>query len=208
MELIIVICLLIIIVLLVKEKIIIKKVVKGDQQRPVNRPSPEIMGKPKPINRQVVPNVETKHQLRKPNAQQAHPATETQERIYSKELPPEEPNDVFDEGPDLEEEEEDLKESGCLHDDDGFATGVTFEELGAVNKVLEQKASVLTKEREVVVILQKMQGTELYHLLENSMEGASKEIAALLDRHLPAGHSPSSAMHRDELDGFNISEFA
>jgi hypothetical protein len=53
--------------------------------------------------------------------------------------------------------------------------GVTFEELGAVQMVLQQKEPEPSLQKQAAVIVQKIQGTELFSLLENSMEGLQRK---------------------------------
>lgn len=61
---------------------------------------------------------------------------------------------------------------------------------------------------ETVAIVQKIQGTELFSLLENSIENASQHIARLLDNSLyPETDSGSSNVRNNSLDDFDIGEF-
>lgn len=209
MEIIIVICLLIVIILLAKDKIIIKKVVRSNRiQPPVNPDLPEIMGQPKPPVRHAVPSNAAKRQLAKPKVTADNFETETNEKGFAKEIPQEELDEVFADGPNLEEEEEEWNSNGYPNGDDGFATGVTFDELTTVGALLQREVLEPALQQKAVDIVQKIQGTELFSLLENSMEGASRKIAALLDRTLPAGtDSGSSNLRKNDLNDFDIGEF-
>ena len=212
MEIIIVICLLIVIVLLAKDKIIIKKVVKNKQQQPAtNRELPEIMGKPKPIERHSVPTAATQRQKEKQEDIPDNFETETHETGFAREIPPEELDDVFGSEPvsDFENEDEEWEEQGLPNSDNGFATGVTFEELSTVGMLL-QKEKLETAQKETAVgIVQKIQGTDLFSLLENSMEGAAQKIAALLDSGVPGKEmdSGSSNLRKNNINDFDIGEF-
>ncbi|CAM2857635.1 conjugal transfer protein TraD [Chryseobacterium flavum] len=211
MEIIIVICLLIVIVLLAKDKIIIKKVVKSKPQQPMVNPDlPEIMGQPKPIERHIVPTTATKRQLVEQDDIPDNFGTETYETGFSREIPQEELDEVFGSEPDFdfEDEDEEWEEQGLPDSDNGFATGVTFDELSTVGALLQQDVLEPALQQKAVDIVQRIQGTELFSLLENSMEGASQKIAALLDKSLSTGTDFSSSNLRNkDLEGFDIGEF-
>ena len=209
MEIIIVICLLIVIVLLAKDKIIIKKVVKNKQQQPAtNRDLPEIMGKPKPVKRHALPTSATERQSEKRADKPDNFEAETKEKGFAKVIPQEELNEVFDETPDLYEEEEEWHRNGEPNGEDGFAKGVTFEELSTVGKLLQQEVLEASLQQQAVGIVHKIQGTELFSLLENSIENASQKIARLLDQGISQhSNSGSSSSRNKDLDGFDIGEF-
>ena len=58
------------------------------------------------------------------------------------------------------------------------------------------------------VLIQKIQGTELFSLLENSMEGASQKIAELLDSTFSSEtEAGSSTLRKNDLRDFDIGEF-
>ena len=59
-----------------------------------------------------------------------------------------------------------------------------------------------------IAIVQRLQGTELFSLLENSIEGASRKIAELLDSTLLSEtEAGSSKLRKNDLEGFDIGEF-
>ena len=63
-------------------------------------------------------------------------------------------------------------------------------------------------QQKAVDIVQRLQGTELFSLLENSMGGASRKIAELLDKSLSAGTDFSSPdLRKSDLEDFDIGEF-
>lgn len=75
--------------------------------------------------------------------------------------------------------------------------------------ILLQKDNLESSQKETAVaIVQKIQGTELFSLPENSMEGASRKIAELLDSSLSTEtHAGSSILRRNDLEGFDIGAF-
>lgn len=211
MEIIIVICLLIVIVLLVRDKIVIKKVVKSKPQQPLVNPDlPEIMGQPKPIERHVVPTTASKRQKEEQEDIADNFEAETEGKGFAREIPPEELDEVFGSEPDFDfkDEEDEWKEQGLPNSDNGFARGVTFNELSTVEALLHQDVLEPASQQQAVDIVQRLQGTELFSLLENSIEGASRKIAELLDKSLPEeADFSSSDLRKSSLDDFDIGEF-
>ncbi|WP_348677040.1 hypothetical protein [Flavobacterium coralii] len=64
-------------------------------------------------------------------------------------------------------------------------------------------------ERQVVDIVQKIQGTDLFSLLEQAMPDASQKIAKLLEKSLGSEMgSGSSALRNNYLENFDIGDFA
>ncbi len=58
------------------------------------------------------------------------------------------------------------------------------------------------------ISVQKVQGTELFSLLKNSIEGASRKIAGLLDSTLSSEtEAGSSFLRNNDLRDFDIGEF-
>lgn len=210
METIIVICLLIIIVLLVQDKIVIKK--KANQkpmQEKTNPNLPDIMGQPKPLRRLSTPTTANERHIPKPEINPGNLNIEYDENEeIGIQIPQEELDDIFTGVPDLEEEEEEWRESGTTGIDDGLATGVTFEELSSAGMLLQKEKLEPSQKETAAAIVQKVQGTELFSLLENSMEGASRKIAELLDQNLSVENgSGSSVLRKNDLEDFDIGEF-
>lgn len=211
MEAVIVICLLVIIVLLAHDKITSKKGNPLDKpaQEKVNPELPDIMGQPKPLRSLSVPN--TTHESQKEelevnpdNLDIEYDKNET----LSIQIPQEELDEVFSNMPDFEEEEEEWNRQGISNGDFGFAQGVTFEELGTVGALLQQENLQAAQKETAAIIVQKLQGTELFSLLENSIEGASQKIAQLLDSTLKAEtQTGSSILRKNDLNDFDIGEF-
>lgn len=210
METLIAICLLIVIVLILHDKVVIKKVTRK-RNVPETRIQelPEIMGRPKPVARHPLPNAASKSQMEEPAKVDDTFDTEIEQKDFGIVIPQEELDEVFGEGPDLEEEEEEWRRYGAPNGEDGFATGVTFEELSTVGTLLQQEKPEPALEERAVDIVHRIQGTELFSLLENSIENASQKIARLLDTrsvHQEAD-SGSSTMRNNGLADFDIREF-
>ena len=210
MEIVIVICLLIVIVLLLQDKIIIKKRSKQKPpQKKVNPDLPDIMGQPKPVERLSVPNTANEHQIEEPEVNPDNLDIEYDENENrSIQILQEELDEVFSNQPDFEEEEEEWNRYGISGGDNGFAQGVTFEELSSVGMLLQQEKLESSQKETAIAIVQKIQGTELFSLLENSIAGASSKIAKLLDSSLSSETEiSSSTLRNNDLDDFDIGEF-
>lgn len=209
MEILILLCLLIIIFLLLADKAVLRKQRKGaNKEDKVIRHLPDIMGKPKPLKRQPMPKPATEYQSDKESEKVNNFEVEINEKEVDIQIPQEELEDVFNEMPDLEEEEEEWNRQGQSGGEDGLAQGVTFEELSTVGMLLQKEKWVPSQKKTAVAIVQKIDGTELFDLLESSMEGASKKIAQLLDHTLSIETEPgSSTLRKNDLKDFDIGEF-
>lgn len=209
MEIVIVICLLIVIILLSKDKIIIKKVISKHEQPPFVSPNlPEIMGIAKPTRSLSVSNTTSKSLNEKTEKEIGNFESEIDENDFDIAIPQEELDDVFRNMPDFEEEEEEWNRYGISGGDYGFAQGVTFEELSSVGMLLQKEKLEPSQKETAVAIVQRIQETELFSLLENSMEGASRKIAELLDGSLSSEtDTGSSILRKNDLGDFDIGEF-
>ncbi|ANF50340.1 conjugal transfer protein TraD [Chryseobacterium glaciei] len=209
METLIVICLLVVIFLLLEDKFVIKKrPVKKESQRKTEINLPEIMGLPRPATRLSAPKNAPESQSKEPETKSNNLAIEIKEEDFDIEIPQEETEEVFAHMPDFEDEEKEWGKYRVSDGEDGFATGVTFEELSTVGMLLSQEMPEPSLEKQAVDIVRKIQGTELFSLLENSMEGASRKIAELLDRSLSTETDVgSSILRKGNLDRFDIGDF-
>lgn len=214
METLIVVCLLVVIILLLEDKIVIKKAVSNEENIEESKEKPrirlpDIMGLPKPVKRLWVPNSATERQNKKQEVETDNFDPEIEKKDFDQQIPQEELDEVFGDVPDLREEEEEWNRYGVSDGEDGFAIGVTFEELGTVGMVLRANKPEPSLEKRAVDIVHRIQGTELFSLLENSMEGASRRIAELLDQSLSSQEidSGSSILRNEKLDDFDIGEF-
>src|SRR5690606_37209961 len=210
MEILIVICLLIVIVLLVQDKIIIRKgSEKNPPQEKVNPNLPDIMGQPKPVRSHLMPNTANERQIQEPEINPDNLDIEYDENEdVNIQIPQEELDEVFSNMPDLEEEEEEWNRYGISGGDDSLAQGVTYDELSSVGALLQKENLEHSQKETAVAIVQKLQGTELSSLLENSIEGASRKIAELLDSTLSSEtETGSSTLRKSDLNDFDIGEF-
>ena len=211
METVIVICLLIVIVLLMQDKIVIQNRLRQQQPKKekVNPNLPDIMGQPKPVRSLSVPNNANKSQIEETEVDPDNFDIEYDENEnVSVQIPQEELDEVFSNMPDFEQEEEEWNRYGISGTDDGFAQGVTFEELSSVGMLLQKDKLEPSQQETAIALVQKIQGTELFSLLENSIESASRKIAELLDGSLSSEkHSGSSYLRKIDLNEFDIGEY-
>lgn len=207
MEIVIVICLLIVIVLLLQDKIVIyKRPGQKPRQEKVNPNLPDIMGQPKPVRSLSVPNTANESQLAELEINLDNLDIEYDENEnVSIQIPQEELDEVFSNIPDLEEEEEEWNRYGISGGDNSLAQGVTYDELSSVGALLQKENLEQAQKETAVAIVHKLQGTELLSLLENSIEGASRKIAELLDSTLFDETDNSSSTLRES--DFDIGEF-
>jgi hypothetical protein len=208
MEIVIVICLLIIIVLLFQGKIVIHK---WSEQKPtqqkVNPNLPDIMGQPKLVKSHSVPNPFNISQITEPEIYIDNLDIDYNENA-DKQIPQEELDAVFSNMPDLDEEEEEWNRYGISGGDDSLAQGVTYDELSSLGVLLQKENLEQSQKETAVAIVQKLQGTELFSLLENSIESASRQIAELLDSKLSSeSDDGSSTLRKSDLADFDIDEF-
>jgi hypothetical protein len=211
METLIVICLIIVIILLLKDKVAIHKTVRR-QVKPEKKSSdlPDIMGLPKPVQRHTLPLDATKRQSGECDGIADNFGTETYGIGLGLENPQieGETDEVFGSMSDFENEGDEWDEYGFEDSDNEFATGVTFDELTTVGAWLEQDELEPAQQQKAVDIVQRLQGTELLSLLEDSMDGASRKIAELLDKSLSAGTDFSSSdLRKSDFEDFDIGEF-
>lgn len=209
MEILIVICLLAVIALLVEDKIL---AYKRKQQKPakekLNPKLPDIMGQPKQIRSFSVPNTANENQKIELEHKTDNFDIEINEEGIDMQIPQEELDDVFRNMPDFEEEEEEWNRYGISRGNNGFAQGVTFEELSSVGMLLQKEKLEPSQKETAIAIVQKIQGTELFILLENSIESASRKIADLLDGSICSETDfRSSIMCKNDLEEFDIGEF-
>ncbi|MFH7001568.1 MULTISPECIES: conjugal transfer protein TraD [Flavobacterium] len=209
METLILICLLIVIILLLQDKITIQITKKGKHAAKETHPElPDFMGQPKTARSLLMPINATASQDRKLGQEINNFDTEIDHQHVDIEIPQEEQDDVFRYQPDLLQEEEEWSGYGMLAGNDGFAQGVTFEELSAVGMLLEKENLEHSQKETVIALVQKIQGTELFSLLENSIESASRKIAELLDGSLSSEkESSSSYLRKNDLNEFDIGDF-
>ena len=210
MEIVIVICLLIVIALLVQDKIVIKKSSERKTIQEKSNPKlPDIMGQPRPKRSLSVPNNATERQNEEQEVNPDNFDIEYDENEnVDIQIPQEELDEVFSNMSDFDDEEDEWNRYGISSSDNGFAQGVTFEELSSVGMLLQKEKLEPSQKETAITIVQKIQGTELFSLLESSMEGASRKIAELLDSNLSSEtEAGSSTLRKNDFDGFDIGKF-
>ncbi|WP_166919713.1 conjugal transfer protein TraD [Flavobacterium poyangense] len=210
METVIVICLLIIIVLLLQDKTVIRK--RSEPKPPqekINPSVPSIMGLPKAVTRHSIPNVASECQSEEAFTNPSNLDIEYDENENVPiQIPQEELDNVFRNVPDFEQEEEEWKRYSIANDEYGLALGVTFEELSSVGMLLQQNTLDSSQKETALALVHKIQGTELFTLLENSKESVSRKIAELLDNNLlTEAKAGSSSSRKSDLNNFDIQEF-
>lgn len=208
MEILILLSLLIIIVLLLQDKIVFHKKLDEKSKSKLPEQSSSIMGKSKRIEMQLLPKHSDDSSIENQQTQISNFDQKIDDTKVDIEIPQEELDDVFESTPDFEEEEEEWSQYQIFDNDNGSATGVTFEELNSVETFLKEKILEESQKETTAHIIQKIQGTELFNLLENSIEGASIKIAELLDKNLSSeNNSDSSFLPKNEFNDFDIGEF-
>lgn len=211
METIIVICLLIVITLLLQDKIVIKK--RPEQKKTVkekvNTNLPDVMGQPKPVKSQFMPKASNESQITEQEINRANLDIEYDDNeTVNVQIPQEELDEVFSNIPDFEEEEEEWNRYGISGSDDSLAQGVTFDELSTVGGFLQKDDLEESQKETAVALVQKLHGTDLFSLLENSIEGASQKITKLLDITLSSEtEASSSTFQKNDLEDFDIEKF-
>ncbi|TQM21033.1 conjugal transfer protein TraD [Chryseobacterium aquifrigidense] len=209
MEILIIICLLTIILLLLHDKITRKLSHSHKTEKQANnKKQPNIMGEAKTS----LHSVTMTSSERQENELGFNPSTLDIEYDISENVsllnPQEELEYRFNSEPDLIEEEEEWKKYRIIGKDNSFAQGVTFEELSTVEMFVKQNSFTASQKETAAAIVQKTYGTELYTLLENSMENDSHKIALLLDNSFNnEGISGSSDMRKSDLNDFEIGKF-
>ena len=209
METVIVTCLLILIALKLHDKMVSKKIKKRPTDPDIPNPNlPDIMGQPKSLESHRKPKtaIESQHQIQQPNLTNFDEEYDENEFIAIQ-IPQEEPDDDFSDMPDFNEEEEwKRQELTGIDIESNLSQGVTYDELTTVGNWLQEENLEQSQKETAVVIVQKIQGTELFNLLESSVEGASRKIAELLDKTLST-ETGSSIVRKNDLEDFDIGEF-
>jgi hypothetical protein len=206
MEKIIIIGLLIIIVLLLLDKkLSIPRPQKKHTDNRLNVPS--VMGETKKLDSPLMPSASDQRQEASEIVNPDNFDPETKEEIFERNDQKKDIEDILDKNNDWEEEEEDWQYQGFSETESGFATGVTFNELSTAGQMLQQDVLEPAFEQQAVNIIQKIHGTELFSLLENSLGDASKKIADLLNKSMPNADEVMSSNHKNDAEGFDIGEF-
>ncbi|MFP3599485.1 conjugal transfer protein TraD [Chryseobacterium sp. SIMBA_029] len=210
MEILIITCLLIIIILLLQDKI-------TDNTRPAkiqrssknNMEFPVIIGEPTTKGRYYKQGTSSERQIQELeiNPDNLDIEYDIHENLRVQ-LAHKEQGPILMTSPNYDEEEEEWKKYRISGKDNGFAQGVTFEELSSVETMLQRDHLESSQKETAAAIVQKIHGTELFNLLENSMESASRQIAELLDGSLShRAETDSSHVKKNDLNDFDIKEY-
>lgn len=192
-QIIIIVCLLIVIFLLAVDKV---KMVKNNKRQTDNNETSEIidiMGKPNLIRERV---------YNKPIDIHKKMLKSTHFFAEPKSVPTVVSTDESSIGSPIYDEWDDEP----LPYDDRFSKAVSMEEMMNVGKLLQQSDLGSEQENVVVDVMQKVQGTELYGLLESSIGDASQRIARLLDRNIKINEA-ADYNPRDGYEKFDIDDF-
>ncbi len=133
--------------------------------------------------------------------------SETKEEVFENTASKKEIDEILVKNNDWEDEEEDWQYQDDSKIESGFATGVTFQELSSAGQLLQQDVLEPDLEQQAVHIIQKIQGTELFDLLENSLGAASKRVANLLSQKISNDDGIINPKRSNSSEGFDIGEF-
>ncbi|SFN88725.1 hypothetical protein SAMN05421741_1136 [Paenimyroides ummariense] len=212
MEKIIILSLILLVILLLQDRGFLNKKANKPSRIPKANPNlPDIMGQPKsqPLisSSEKTTEIELFKNTSEVNPEDLDIEYDENETLY-RQIPKEELDKAFTNRPNLEEEEEEWYQYHISRTDNGFAQGVTFEELGTVNNFLQNEHLNQDQKDKAVDIVQRLQGTELFSLLENSIEGVSTKIAKLLNNCLMSdSNSNPTTIQKNDLTDFDIGEF-
>ncbi|MCD9855594.1 hypothetical protein LUD75_12790 [Epilithonimonas sp. JDS] len=206
MEKIIIIGLVIIIVLLLLDK---KLSIPNPRKKRTDKwlDAPSVMGETKKPDRPLMPYASHQRQEASEIVSRDKFDPETTEEIFDRYDQKKNIEDILDKNNAWEEEEEDWQYQELSETESGFATGVTFDELSTAGHILQQDVLEPVLEQQAVNIIQKIHGTELFSLLENSLGDASKKIADLLNKSMPNADAVITSNHKNDAEGFDIGEF-
>jgi len=198
--------LLIIIILLLLDKKSMKSPPCETKNETKSNPS-TIIGKIKQEERQELPSSTTQRQFLTAEVRTDNFDSETKQQEIDQPTEKKSLEDILVKNDNWEEEEEDWQYGDFSEIESGFATGVTFQELSTAGQLLQEEFLEPALEQQAVNILQKIQGTELFNLLENSLEGATQRIADLLRQSTSNADVNRSPNPKNEAEGFDIEEF-
>lgn len=206
MEQLIIIGLLMVIILLLLDRKFIDHYPK-EKNTKAHPAVPSIMGETKKEERKSVPSDVDQGQGGSivPKANNFDP--ETKEEAFENTASKKELDEILVKNIDWEDEEEDWQYQDDPKIESGFATGVTFQELSTAGQLLQQDVLEPDLEQQAVDIIQKIHGTELFDLLENSLGDSSKKISAMLQQSISNDDHIISLKRKDDVGGFDIGEF-
>ena len=191
-KLIIVLLLVVIALLLYREKPRLPKTEKAPKTPQKPEENYSVMGASTYVPKTPQP---VKEEVQEPSPQEEA----DNEANYPLEIPIEELDAIFAPAIYLEEEEEELRRLRSPEEDEDFATGLTFEELGQLVPLLSNNNTSEVVTLDTLAIAQKVENTNLLEALERALPEATIKISALLEKYLP------KPVEEDEM--FDIGEF-
>ena len=205
MEQLIIIGLLLIIILLLWDRKFINQhpMKKNTEAQPA---VPSVMGKTKIEERKLKPS-DADQDKDEYIVLKANNFDSETKKVFENSASKKENGDILVKNNDWDDEEEDWQYQDDPNIESGFATGVTFQELSTAGQLLQQDVLEPDLIRQAVHIIQKIQGTELFDLLENSLGDSSKRISAMLHQSISNDDHIISLKHKDDVEGFDIGEF-
>ncbi|REC79487.1 conjugal transfer protein TraD [Chryseobacterium elymi] len=199
MEVLILTCLLTIIILLLKDKLVINKITRNPVVAPKKDPK-DIMGKSRYVNGHSAPTASTESQINDGNDKEDNFEMNTEGKGLEHPVPEKNSEEYSEEDIDYEEEEEEFKTVVDPNEVRGYAKGVSFQELNDAGQVLRNNDPDPVSIKKAVAVVRKIEGTDLFYLLENAMEGSSRKIADLLNKNLPDEVEPKTSENGDDFD--------
>lgn len=192
-----------------QDKFEVKKIKKDDLVKEKYNPQlPNIMGQPRPSQSQRVPNktIDNPQSESEIDPSQLDIEYDANESIVIQIPEKEQDNErTKSKSTNWEEEEEELRlTTGVTNSDNGFAQGLSFEELSNLETMLQKDRLAVSQKEKALHILQKIQGTELFEMLEDSMENSTGKIAELLDKNI--SYIENTALSSLNVD-FDIRDF-
>lgn len=172
-----------------------------------HRTVPSIMGKTKTEERKLQPSDAYQSQKKSIVSKASNFDPETKEEVIENTASKKEIDEILVINNGHEDEEEDWQYQDDPQIESGFATGVTFQELSTAGQLLQQDLLEPDLEQQAVHIIQKIQGTELFDLLENSLGDASKRVANLLSQNISNEDEYISFKRKDDAESFDIGDF-
>ncbi|WP_157859437.1 hypothetical protein [Chryseobacterium angstadtii] len=186
-----------------KDKLVINKITRTQIVAP-KKDQKDIMGKSNYDGRLTAPSVSTESQINERKDKENNFEMKTEGKGLEHPVPDGNSDENSEEQIDYEEEEEEFKNMGLPNDVRGYAKGVSFQELNDAGQVLRNNDPEPVSVKKAVAVVRKIEGTDLFYLLENAMEGSSRKIADLLNKNLPNEEEPKTSENSDD---FNIGDF-
>jgi len=113
----------------------------------------------------------------------------------------EEPEEISEE--DLTGENEEFQKYNVGSEGE-YSSGVSFDELGTVNKVITSEKITKSEAVEAAIAIQKIEDTQMYNQLVSSIDGAERKVQAVMDNILYGKKSELLFYEVESADDFDI----